>query len=87
MLEHVETSLPGIRLLEVEPARGRADHRRVAFYRRNGYRIVDRSYVQPSYENFGDAAPLWIMGNDTPERLPEFIERIKKEVYRDPLAR
>ena len=87
VLEHVETSLPGIRLLEVEPAEDELTARRVAFYRRNGYRIVDRSYVQPSYENFGDAAPLWIMGNDTPERLPEFIERIKKEVYRDPLAR
>ena len=64
--------------LEVEPAEDELTARRVAFYRRNGYRIVDRSYVQPSYENFGDAAPLWIMGNDTPERLPEFIERIKK---------
>ena len=85
--DSVETSLPGIRLLEVEPAEDELTTRRVAFYRRNGYRIVDRSYVQPSYENFGDAAPLWIMGNDTPERLPEFIERIKKEVYRDPLAR
>ena len=87
VLEYVETSLPGIRLLEVEPAEDELTTRRVAFYRRNGYRIVDRSYVQPSYENFGDAAPLWIMGNDTPERLPEFIERIKKEGYRDPLAR
>lgn len=38
-----------------------ADHPARRFYRRNGYRIVDRSYVQPSYENFGDAAPLWIM--------------------------
>ena len=52
VLEHVETSLPGIRLLEVEPAEDELTARRVAFYRRNGYRIVDRSYVQPSYENF-----------------------------------
>lgn len=52
VLEHVETSLPGIRLLEVEPAEDELTARRVAFYRRNGYRIVDRSYVQPVLRKF-----------------------------------
>ena len=78
VLEHVETSLPGIRLLEVEPAEDELTTRRVAFYRRNGYRIVDRSYVQPSYENFGDAAPLWIMGNDRPNGCPNLSNGLKK---------
>lgn len=87
VLDHVESRLPGTRLLEVEPAEDELTTRRVNFYRRNGYRVLDKSYVQPSYEDFGDAAPLWIMGNDVPDQLPAFIGRIKKEVYRAPLER
>ena len=36
----------------------------------------------PSYHKREDACPLWIMGNENSDFLPQYIERIKDEVYR-----
>lgn len=83
VLGYVATHLKGIRLLEVEPTTDEMTTRRVNYYRRNGYQVLDEEYVQPSYHTYEDACPLWIMGNEETPRMPEFIESIKKEVYRD----
>ncbi|WP_455591296.1 GNAT family N-acetyltransferase [Bacteroides sp.] len=83
VLDYVAAHLKGLRLLEVEPTTDEMTTRRVNYYRRNGYEVLDKEYVQPSYHAHEDACPLWIMGNEETSRLPEFIERIKKEVYRD----
>ena len=83
VLDYVAANLPGLRLLEVEPTEDEMTTRRVNYYRRNGYEVIEKSYVQPSYHDYTDACQLWIMGNEVTPRLAEFTERIKKEVYRD----
>lgn len=81
VLDYVAVHLPGLRLLEVEPTTDEMTTRRVNYYRRNGYEVLDKTYVQPSYHHPGDACPLWIMGNEASPRLAEFVEKIKQEVY------
>ena len=84
VLDYLAENLPGLRLLEVEPAiDDEMAVRRVEYYRRNGYKVLDDSYIQPSYHKREDACPLWIMGNiDTDsDSLSCYIEQIKEEVY------
>ena len=81
-LEH----LKGLRLLEVEPTEDEMTTRRVNYYRRNGYKVLDKTYVQPSYHAMENACPLWIMGNEDSPRLSEQVERIKEEVYRQQIG-
>ena len=44
--------------------------------------VLEKEYIQPSYHKREDACPLWIMGNENSDFLPQYIERIKDEVYR-----
>lgn len=83
VLDYVAENLPGLRLLEVEPATDdEMAVRRVDYYRRNGYKVLEKDYIQPSYHKHEDACPLWIMGNEDSGSLPLYIEQIKEMVYR-----
>lgn len=73
-------------LLEVEPAVEEMACRRIGFYERNGYAVLYKDYVQPSYTADEDACPLWIMGTDACPKIETYIERIKETVYRRPRA-
>lgn len=73
-------------LLEVEPAVEEMACRRIGFYERNGYAVLYKDYVQPSYTADEDACPLWIMGTDACPEIETYIERIKETVYRRPRA-
>lgn len=84
ILNWIETSVPGLRLLEVEPADNEMASRRIGYYERNGYKILNRDYIQPSYKSAEDACTLWIMGNQESGDLETHIEQIKKHVYRNP---
>lgn len=84
ILDWAKEHLNGVRLLEVEPAEDEMTTRRVNYYQRNGYMILDQSYIQPAYDGKGEACPLWIMGNRQPEEaclLKEQIGIIKNRVY------
>lgn len=65
-------------ILEIEP-----DHlnenaaRRYAFYQRNGFRLIDEMYVQPSYGKGKKPLNLWLLSNYTPENL----NNVKDEIY------
>jgi len=84
-LDYMKLKMPGPFLLEVEPISDEMTERRINFYQRNGYEVLEKNYTQPSYnERPEDCIPLWIMGNTeliTSNQLPEFIKTIKKEVY------
>ena len=86
VLDYVAEHLKGVRLLEVEPTEDEMTTRRVNYYRRNGYEVLDKTYVQPSYHALEDACPLWIMGSEDSPRLAEQVERIKEEVYRQQIG-
>lgn len=84
ILDWVKENLEGIRLLEVEPAETEMAIRRINYYQRNGYLILDKTYLQPPYEAGGDDFPLWIMGNvadQSQEVLEIQIQMIKNKVY------
>ncbi len=82
VLDYIAEHLTGLRLLEVEPTTDEITTRRVNYYKRNGYIVLDTEYIQPSYREDRVEGNLWIMGNKQTDRLQEFIERIKREVYR-----
>lgn len=84
ILDWVREHLKGVRLLEVEPAETEMAIRRIHYYERNGYHILDKQYLQPSYTAGGTAFPLWIMGNEIPANaavLQEQLQLIKDKVY------
>ena len=83
VLDYIAEHLTGMRLLEVEPTTDEITTRRVNYYRRNGYEILDKTYMQPSYDEDIEVGNLWIMGNRKSDRLQEFIERIKQMAYKE----
>ncbi len=83
VLGFAENHLIKLRLLEVEPAIDQLTTRRVNYYLRNGYNVLDRDYLQPSYDGVRASVRLWIMGNKaiTGQELQKYIQIIQKEVY------
>ena len=85
VLSFIALNQPKYCILEAEPALDEISTRRVNYYKRNGYEILDKEYIQPSYSSDpSDDMPLWIMGYPKtiqPELLNEYIKTIKKEVY------
>ncbi len=87
ILDWTREQLQGVRILEVEPAETEMATRRINYYQRNGYHILDKTYRQPSYRSGGAEFPLWIMGSqaEAPEPLEQQIQIIKERVYYRPL--
>lgn len=81
VLDWMREHLDGLRILEAEPAETDITTRRVRYYERNGYRILDKEYRQPSYRPGGEGCALWVMGNRTEEGLAEKLETIRQAVY------
>ena len=84
MLQWVLTHYPCPVILEVEPPQDEMTRRRVAFYRRNGFHLLDYHYRQPSYDGFTPGPVLNLMcsisepGNPL---LEKFFRKTKEEVY------
>lgn len=55
--------------------------RRIDFYRRNGFSIIDENYVQPPYEKEKKPVNLWLMANYQPEKTDRILEEIYDIVY------
>ncbi|MDE5610986.1 MAG: GNAT family N-acetyltransferase [Odoribacter sp.] len=84
ILNWVNEHLKGVWVLEVEPDDTEMAKRRIGYYQRNGFRILDKSYLQPAYRPGGEAFPLWIMGNGTGQSQDDLnrqIQTIKNRVY------
>lgn len=89
VLSYMEQHYPTLQLLEVEPPTDELTRRRVAYYERNGFCVLNRSYVQPPYSQFAadkQGLPLWIMGRGTAGNTEEKIETIQQKVYFEPYA-
>lgn len=83
MLELLKNSTKKIIVLEVEPADDGMAGRRVSFYERCGFHVVDKDYEQPPYRPNGRTIPLWIMSNQDLDDATrnEIINTIKDKVY------
>ena len=89
VLTHMEQHFPQLQLLEVEPPTDEITRRRIAYYERNGFRILNRDYLQPPYSRPSDenpGFPLWIMGRGTAGNIEENIRTIHQEVYIAPYS-
>lgn len=65
-------------ILEAEPETLDKDaKRRIEFYRRNGFFVIDENYIQPPYEKEKNPINLWLLANYQPEKL----DRIREEIY------
>ena len=72
-------------MLEVEPPCDEITSRRVNFYSRNGFYLLERPYCQPSYGETKPEVELRLMTTQAglpPEILEEYIAQIRRKVYR-----
>lgn len=69
-------------ILETEPSTlNDIAKRRVKFYQRNHFEILDKNYIQPSYGIGKNPLNLWLMGTFTPKNIEKYIHEIYKIVY------
>src|SRR5574344_1935603 len=72
-------------VFEVEPPDTEIAVRRIEYYKRNGFKVLDTNYIQSPYSGKPeDAIALWIMGNNISEdelKKMDFISAIRKYVY------
>lgn len=69
-------------ILESEPADlNEISQRRISFYERNGYSVLNKNYIQPSYGEDKNPLQLWLMSNFPVENTKTTIEKIHKKVY------
>ena len=72
-------------ILETEPPSDEISNRRIRFYQRNGFRLLHRPYVQPSYDGIKPAVEMKLMSTRvdlTTEELDKCITTIRTKVYR-----
>lgn len=81
VLDWVAEHLDGIRILEAEPEDGAMASRRIHYYERNGYSVVDKTYHQPSYRAGGKGVDLWVMSNREDPGLSRKLDIVRKVVY------
>lgn len=82
VLEELWHRRPVFHLLEVEPAHSsETAARRIDGYRRHGFEVISRQYLQPPYRKRNQPLPLWLMGRGDPENLDECVEMMCRKVY------
>lgn len=82
-LKQIRTKAPKT-LLEAERPTDNMSERRIGFYRRNGFHVVDPHYLQPPYCKEGNSISMYLL-SDLPDwntnELQTAVELIRKEVY------
>lgn len=71
--------------LEIEPPTDETSKRRLNFYLRNGFHLLNRKYFQPSYEGIKPEIEMKLMitsAKISSEKLDEYIRQIRKKVYK-----
>ncbi|MBW6478990.1 MAG: GNAT family N-acetyltransferase [Bacteroidales bacterium] len=71
-------------LLEIEPPKDELSKRRMNFYLRLGFQLLDVEYLQPSYTGHGPGYPMKLMANNAidDKDLRRFIAEIYNRVYK-----
>lgn len=55
--------------------------RRISFYQRNGFSIIDKNYTQPAYSNEKSSIQLFLMANWQATNILRIEKEIHSEVY------
>lgn len=78
----VLASVPGVLLIEVElPETGEMCRRRIAFYERNGFRLLDTPYIQPSYGPGLPELPMRLMSRGNIDDIDKAVKTLHSRVY------
>lgn len=77
IIGHLFKNHPKI-VLEAEPEQhDELAKRRIGFYQRNGFGVIDTQYIQPPYGAGKNPLNLWLLATWNPEN----ITKIKEEIY------
>ena len=69
-------------VLESEPeTSSEMAKRRIGFYERNGFNIIEKNYLQPSYGEGKPEVPMYLLSNFVPESVDTLVRTIYKVVY------
>ena len=69
-------------VLETEPdSLSEIANRRLGFYQRNGFEVINENYLQPSYSEGKSSLQLFLMANFLTENLENSIQEIHAVVY------
>jgi len=72
-------------ILETELPNDEICSRRISFYQRNGFHLLNQHYIQPSYDGITPGPELKLMISHphiSHEDLQQYIEVVKRKVYR-----
>lgn len=72
-------------ILETKPPSDETSKRRVNFYMRNGFNLLNIKYLQPSYDEIKPEVEMKLMCTSamiSPEKLVEYIMQIRRTVYK-----
>lgn len=70
-------------IMEAEPAENELTSRRIEFYKRNGFEVVSKHYLQPLYGAEGEPILLWLLASESipADILESYAQTIKERVY------
>lgn len=81
VLEHLSEIIRQPIVLEVELPTTEMSKRRIGFYERLGYKLIQESYYQPPYRKQDEKLPMYLMINDPHHKLKD-TDLIKKTIYK-----
>lgn len=69
-------------IIETEPnSLSEIAERRLRFYQRNGFEVIEKNYLQPSYGEGKSSVNLFLMANFLPENLENLVKEVYEIVY------
>lgn len=81
VLEYINEHIPYPIILEVELPENEMSKRRIGFYERIGYKLINEEYYQPPYRKQDSNLPMFLMIYDKSNQKID-IEHIKRELYK-----
>ena len=82
IMKQLDALFPGTTVLEVEPPTDETSTRRIGFYRRCGFNLCTKEYLQPPYRKADKTFPLYLMFKGT-ESIDSAFEHIRNEIHRE----
>lgn len=79
---HRESGLPIVLEVEPESEENPMAARRIDFYRRLGFEVIDVNYVQPPYSDGLQPVDMWIMSDSVDIDIDNVTRRLYEEVYK-----
>ncbi|WP_434574658.1 GNAT family N-acetyltransferase [Riemerella anatipestifer] len=82
VLNYLKNKFPLV-ILESEPENlGELASRRLEFYQRNGFVILDKNYIQPAYSKGKVPVNLYLLGTNNSDDLSFLVKEIRDIVYK-----